>query len=154
MDVSLRLHSTLDDALDLAPALEVFIRESLEDLRDDPAPEGCGEGLLKRVIGTPEGVVLSAYLPGDGGRVGYCVTGPLLDPLAGDQSPMVLALWVDPDWRRRGLARALVARIREELGSRGLGVLSARAGHNDDALISMGERWGFVRSWEVMVREE
>jgi hypothetical protein len=31
--------------------------------------------------------------------------------------------------------------------------LSARAGHNDDALISMGERWGFVRQWEMMVRE-
>ena len=31
--------------------------------------------------------------------------------------------------------------------------LWARAAHNDDALISMGERWGFVRAWELMSAE-
>jgi len=154
MDVTLRLHPSLDDALDLASDLETYVRDCLEDLRDEPPPQGCGEGLLRRALGSPEGVVLSAHLPDGGGRVGYCVTGPLVDPLAGDQVPMVLALWVEPEWRRRGLARALVSGVRQELRTRGLPVLAARAGHNDDALISMGERWGFVRAWEVMVREE
>ena len=63
---------------------------------------------------------------------------------------MILALWVDPDWRHRGLARALVGRVHDELGA---AVIGARAAHNDDALISMGERWGFVRSFEVMFHE-
>ena len=31
---------------------------------------------------------------------------------------------------------------------------AGRAGHNDDALISMGERWGFLRAWELFVREQ
>lgn len=153
MEVTLRTLAALDDALGLAPDLEIYIQQSLGDLRDEPAPEGCGEALLRRVVGVVEGLVLIAEVPG-AGRVGYCVTGPLLDPLAGDQLPMLLALWVDPEWRRRGLARAMVGRVREELGERGLPVLAARAGHNDDALISMGERGGFIRSWEVMVREE
>lgn len=154
MDVTLRLLTTLDDALELAPDLEGYVQESLQELRDEPVPEGCGERLLRRVLGTDEGLVLTAHLPSEGGRIGFCVTGPLVDPLAGDALPMVVALWVDPDWRHRGLARALVARAREELGARGRSVLAARAGHNDDALISMGERWGFVRAWEVMVHEE
>ena len=154
MDVTLRLHPTLDDALDLAADLEIYVQECLRDLRDDPPPQGCGERLLRRALGSTEGVVLSAHLPEGGGRVGYCVTGPLVDPLAGDQLPMVLALWVEPEWRRRGLARALVSGVQQELRARGLTLLAARSGHNDDALISMGERWGFVRSWEVMIFEE
>lgn len=154
MDVTLRLLTTLEDTLDLAPALETYVQESLQDLRDDPVPEGCGERLLRRVLEAEEGLVLTAHLGEGGERAGFCLTGPLVDPLAGDALPMVLALWVDPAWRRRGLARAMVARVREELQARGQGTLAARAGHNDDALISMGERWGFVRAWEVMVAEE
>ena len=42
---------------------------------------------------------------------------------------------------------------RRLLGQRGLRTLAARAGHNDDALISMGERWGFVRAWELLLYE-
>ena len=29
----------------------------------------------------------------------------------------------------------------------------AAFGHNDDALISMGERWGLVRTWELMAAD-
>jgi hypothetical protein len=51
------------------------------------------------------------------------------------------------------VARALVHETARLLAARGAGTLAARAGHNDDALISMGERWGFVRSWELLARE-
>jgi hypothetical protein len=43
--------------------------------------------------------------------------------------------------------------VQSVLAERGMRVLAARAGHNDDALISMGERWGFVRAWELMLFE-
>jgi GNAT superfamily N-acetyltransferase len=66
---------------------------------------------------------------------------------------MVLVLYVEPDARHRGVARALVEEATRLLAARGLRRLAARAGHNDDALISMGERWGFVRQWELMLRE-
>ncbi len=55
--------------------------------------------------------------------------------------------------RHQGLAAKLVAEVSAVLRERGMMSLAARAGHNDDALISMGERWGFVRTWEMMVRE-
>ena len=84
---------------------------------------------------------------------GRCLTGPFADPLLGTTQPMVLVLHVDPSLRHRGVARELIAHADGLLYARGHATLAARAGHNDDALISMGERWGFVRSWELMVRE-
>lgn len=153
MNVTLRRHTNLDDALDLAADLDAYVEEVTLEFRDDSPPPGAGERLLRRVLPAPEGVVISALLPDAGGRVGFCVCGPFSDPLVGDSLPMVLALWVSPDFRRRGLAREMVAEARSQLAARGLGQLAARAGHNDDALISMGERWGFVRAWELMVHE-
>ncbi len=153
MDITLRLHADLGSAHDLASQLDTYIRDVMRDLRDEPPPTGAGESLLERSFDSEAGVVLTAHLLGDPNRVGFCVTGPLVDPLVGDSLPMVLALWVDPAWRHRGMARALVGRAREELAGRGFPDIAARAAHNDDALISMGERWGFIRSYEVMVRE-
>jgi GNAT superfamily N-acetyltransferase len=153
MDITLHQHETPEDAAWLAPLLDEYARAVTDELRDDPLPAGVGEALLERVFGGPEGVAISAHVPGQEAHIGYVVTGPLEDPLVGDRSPMVLALWVDRDMRHRGLARSLVLRAREVLAERGFTTLAARAGHNDDALISMGERWGFVRSYEVMVYE-
>ena len=67
--------------------------------------------------------------------------------------PMILVLHVETAWRHRGVARALLERVSELLAARGVRGLAARVGHNDDALISMGERWGFVRTFELMARE-
>ena len=77
----------------------------------------------------------------------------MLDPLVGDETPMILLLWTADPYRRRGMSKRLIENAAEILGSRGLHSLAARAGHNDDALISMGERSGFTRSFEVLVRE-
>jgi GNAT superfamily N-acetyltransferase len=85
--------------------------------------------------------------------LGVCLTGPFEDPLIGARVPMVLLLFVSPDVRHRGLAHAMVEEVSRLLMERGHRTLAARAGHNDDALISMGERWGFVRQWEMMLRE-
>ena len=154
MDVTLKLHGTLDDALDLVPDLDRYALQATAEFRDDPPPPGTGDRLLRRALEAPEGVVLTAEEPGTERRIGICLTGPLVDPLVGDAMPMVIVLEVHPDFRHRGLAATMVRRVREVLQERGMTIVAARAGHNDDALISMGERWGFVRSWEVMVREE
>lgn len=150
MEIVLKFLTSLDDALDLAPEIDRYARETLAEFRDDPPPAGTGERLLRRVLEAPEGLVATAGLPGNGDRVGWCIVGPFVDPLVGDALPMVVGLWVQPDFRHRGLARQLVAGAREELAKRGHSTLTARAGHNDDALISMGERWGFTRTWEIM----
>ena len=82
-----------------------------------------------------------------------CLVGPLEDPLLESRLPLVLVLYVDSAVRHRGLAGLLVEAASRELADRGIPRLAARAGHNDDALISMGERWGFTRLWELMLRE-
>ena len=153
MDVRIREHPSLDDALDLTAEIDRFAADALAEFRDVAPPPGLGERLLRRVLDSPEGLVLSAHLAGNGERIGWCVTGPFVDPLVGDTLPMVVGLFVQPEFRRRGLARALVRRARELLAERGRSSLAARAGHNDDALISMGERWGFVRAFEIMIHE-
>ena len=154
MDVILKELETLDDALGLAPEIDRYAEQVMGELRDAPPEAGTGERLLRRVIEAPEGLVLVARSKDDGQRIGMCVTAPLVDPLVGDSMPMIVVLEVDPDFRHRGLAGQLVRAARAELAKLGLSDLGARAGHNDDALISMGERWGFVRAWEFMVREE
>ena len=153
MDVILKELETIDEALSLAPAIDRYAEQVMGELRDAPLGAGTGERLLRRVLEAPEGLVLVAHSKQGGERIGMCITAPLVDPLVGDASPMIVVLEVDPDHRHRGLAGQLVGAARAELAQRGLRDLGARAGHNDDALISMGERWGFVRIWEFMVRE-
>ncbi len=153
MEITLQSHADAAEARSLVPKLDAYIRSALADIRDGEPPPGGGEALLARAFAGPEGVVLSARDPKGGECVGICITTALQDPLTGDDLPALVLLWVDPRWRRRGLARALGERAREELAGRGFQRLAARVESGDDALIAMGERWGFVRVLEWMVRE-
>ena len=152
MDVQLRILTRPEEVPDLAPALETYATQVMAEFRDGPVPEGVGVQALTRAMEASAGVALTAHGDG-GGRIGFCVVVPFVDPLLGDAMPMVVALWTEVDHRHRGLAGQMVQAARRDLESRGHHILASRAGHNDDALISMGERWGFVRSWELMVRE-
>ena len=80
-------------------------------------------------------------------------SAPFVDPLTGTMNPMLVMLWVDPSIRHRGVARALVGELKRRLARRGMTDLAARVGHTDDALTSMGERWGWVRSWSFLSAE-
>ena len=153
MDVTLKILEAPDDALDLAGEIDRYTREATAEFRDESPGEGVGVRLVKRHFRAPECVFLTAHEKERGARIGMCVTVPMEDPLVGDQVPVVVVLHVHPEYRHRGLASHMVQAVRAELRTRGQSVLAARAGHNDDALISMGERWGFVRTVEIMVHE-
>lgn len=153
MDVLLREIDSLDDARALAPRLDELAEAALGEYRDDPLPAGVALRLLERAFGEPECVLLVAETAVGRGDLGLCLVGPLEDPLSGERLPMILLLYVEPEVRHRGLARALVDEARSVLAERGFSRLAARAAHNDDALISMGERWGFTRQWELLVFE-
>ena len=153
MDISLRQIEDLSTALTLAPVLDGYARQAAEEFRDVPLPAGVTEAFLKRSFDESETILLVAE-SGEGEMdLGVCLTGPFPDPLSAERVPLVLILHVDPSVRHRRVARALIDGTTALLESRGHRALAARAGHNDDALISMGERWGFVRQWELMVRE-
>jgi len=151
MNLKLRTIDDLEEARALLPLLERGASESSSSYLNEPFAAGDGARFLERCFGRAETLVLAAEA--DGKAQALAVTAPFEDPLTGATRPMVVVLYVDPDLRHRGVARALVKELRRLLARRGQEVLLARAGHNDDAVISMGERWGLVRAWELMSTE-
>jgi GNAT superfamily N-acetyltransferase len=142
-----------------ARALAALVARAASELAGDlgqAAPPDAAAALARRLERTPgsrEGLLLVAETARTNAPRGLCWVTPFEDPLTGESLPLIAVLWVVPDERQRGLGRALVREAGRLLAARGVRSLAARAGHNDDVLISMGERWGFVRRWELMVRE-
>lgn len=154
MNLNLRPIESAEEARGLLPLFERGLSEtSLPTSEEAPAEsvEGLAQGFLARCFDRPESLLLVAEA--DGEVRALAATAPFEDPLTGAATPMLVLLWVDPAIRHRGVARALVQETRRLLATRGFPTLLARADHNDDALISMGERWGLVRAWEVMSSE-
>ncbi len=150
MKLVIRQLDRAEEVLELAPYFNRVAAESMAEFRDTELPDGVIERFVEREFGRPQTVCLIAETPA-GERCGACVTGPLRDPLLGETLPLILILEVDPNYRHRGVARSLVKEASAVLVGRGEKAIAARAAHNDDALISMGERWGFVRQWELLV---
>ncbi|MEM7306951.1 MAG: GNAT family N-acetyltransferase [Planctomycetota bacterium] len=149
--MKLRHVTDASEAMALAPALDRYAEEAMNEFRDTPLPPEVGRGFVERVFDDPHAVLVVAE--DEGGLAGLLATAPFQDPLTGEIVPMIVLLHVEAAHRHRGLARSLVAEARRLLVPRGHTALAARAGHNDDALISMGERWGYLRHWELMLRE-
>jgi GNAT superfamily N-acetyltransferase len=141
-------------ALACAPLVERYAAEAveiMEQLGGASVPAGLGRRFLERVVGDPAGLVLAARNGAGGADLGLLIAAPFEDPLLLKREPMIVLLHVDASVRHRGLARVLVERAVLILRQRGFARVAARAAHNDDALISMGERFGFVRQWELML---
>jgi ribosomal protein S18 acetylase RimI-like enzyme len=152
MKLRIRRIAALEEALRLAARLDEHSAEFMAQFSDDPFPRGACERFLRRHFEASETCLVVAE--DDGARAwGVALCGPFTDPLLGTTMPMIVVLHVDAALRHRGVATELVQELERVMGERGIANLCARAGHNDDALISMGERWGFVRSWELMVKE-
>jgi len=111
------------------------------------------ERFLDANFDAPETVLMVAGSSPGASDLGLCLSGPFVDPLSGERLPMVLVLSVDPSVRHRGLARAMLDELREILHERSFAQLAARTAHGDDARVSMGERLGLLRAWEILVRE-
>jgi len=153
--VKLTLRHVTDpaQALALAARLDAAAAEFNVQFSDEKFPAGASERFLRRHFDAPQTALVVAEAEPRGDPLGMCLVGPLVDPLLGSVLPLVLVLYVDPTLRHRGIAGELIQDVERILARRGIKNLAARVGHNDDALISMGERWGFVRSWELMIKE-
>lgn len=151
MNLKLR---TIDDSAEmntLVPLVTRAVGDSSASFLDETPSEATVSSLLQRHLARPEGLLLVAETEGSSTPSALVWTAPFEDPLNTEALPMILALWVDPDLRHRGLARGIVAEARRLLAARGFPELAGRVSYNDDSLISMGERWGFVRRWELVV---
>ena len=155
-DLEQRIVTDRAEALALAPALDACTAEFMAQFSDEPYPAGAAQRFLEAHFEDPATVLIKAETEPGGPQAPWaalCLTGPFVDPFLGTRVPMVLVLYVESAWRHRGLGHGLLDQAVEVLEGRGLGGLTARVGHNDDALISMGERWGFVRNFEWMQRD-
>ena len=153
MRVENRIVTERAEALALAPALDACAAEFMAQFSDEPYPEGAARRFLEAGFEDPATVLAVAETEPRGPWAALCLTGPFRDPLLQTSVPMVLVLHVQSAWRHRGLGGGLIELAARELAARGQRGLAARVGHNDDALISMGERWGFVRNFELMLRD-
>ena len=154
MDIRIRPITELAEAHGLASDLDRFAAESMAEYRDTPIPTGTSKRLLERHFEDSQCLLLVSEVDGSADqRVGVCFVVPSEDPLTGECTPMIVILSVDTEVRHNGLARALVQDALRILADRGHPGVAARAAHNDDARISMGERWGFLRQWEFMLYE-
>ncbi len=148
MDVTLRPIADLSEAPGLVGELEAYLAHH------GPPSSAAAEPLLRCALTDEAGLVLVALPRGGGERCGFCVTAPAREAWEAAGEPAIVALWTAPDYRHRGLARAMVADARQRLCARGYPRLRAWVEHGDDALISMGERWGFLRAREELIWEE
>jgi len=151
MNLELRPVESREEARALAPRLGAGVAASTAAFREEDSAPDAAEAFLERHFDAHETLLVVAEAEEEGGEVvAFCLTGPLEDPWTAERVPLVVGLWVRPNLRHRGVARALVREARRLLARRGLSTLAARTGHNDDAVLSMGERWGFIRSWEYL----
>ena len=151
MNLKLRTVADRAEADELLSLVEKGARATGVAHLERPVAEGVGAHYLDHHFAASESVLVVGESAD--GPLAIAATAPLIDPLTGDAVPLIVILWVDPSIRHRGVARALVFEVKRRLKERGHDVVTARAAHNDDALISMGERWGLVRSWELMSSE-
>ena len=152
MNLRLRELSTLAEAREHLPLLERAVRESAATL-GEPVRDGTARRFLERHFDRLETVLLVAEEQPGGEILGVAASAPFEDPLTLLVRPMLVVLWVEPRLRQHGIARALWIELKRLLGAREALGLVMRTGTNDDALISMGERWGLVRQWDLLSSE-
>jgi ribosomal protein S18 acetylase RimI-like enzyme len=158
MHVDLAVLSTPDELRALATPLEPWIAERLGPESGATTTQVLAS--IERRLVEPETLVLVARSEAQPARgsgahsdlLGVLIALAHVDPFSGQRRPEICMLHVHASWRNRGLARALVADATRRLHAAGARAVMARAPHNDDARISMGERWGFVRTDELMER--
>ena len=153
MDIQIRPIREFEEALKYAEEIDRFAAESMAEFRDSPLPGGATRRILERHFEVTSCLLLVAESSSTSSHLGLCLIAPFEDPLTGELTPVIVVLHVDREIRHCGVARALVKNSIAILRERGHRSLAARAAHNDDALISMGERWGFLRQWEFMVHD-
>ena len=153
MNLRLRTIDELADALKLLPLLDLAAREGGQTWRDEAIDPETAKRFLERSFDRRETCIISAENVTSEEALAVIASGPFEDPLTLECTPMIVLLFVRPEIRHRGVARALILELSRRLTQRGFEALLARAGHNDDALISMAERLGMIRTFEVMSSE-
>lgn len=130
-----------------AAVREIYAAESV------PQSGESARRFLLRSLGQPGSLLLLAKDEKTKKAIGFLFLAPREDGFLGVRVPFLYLLFVLPEFRRLGAARDLLLRAEKWLVGQGARMLVAPAIHNDDAIISMGERRGYLREREWMVKE-
>lgn len=137
---------SIAEAAELGEHLDKAATANLAGIEHEPIEPGAALRFFEAESARDE---TGLWVARDGDSVlGLCLTGAWVAPLSGERMATILALYVEPNHRHQGVAKALVQAAQAGLRARGISHIGARVEHNDDARISMGERWGWTRGWE------
>jgi ribosomal protein S18 acetylase RimI-like enzyme len=137
---------SIAEASELQAYLDKATTANFAGIEHEPVESGATLRFFEEELSHAE---TGLWVARDGDAVlGLCLTGAWVAPISGERMAAVLALYVEPNHRHRGIAKSLVQSAQSVLRARGVSRLGARVEHNDDARISMGERWGWTRGWE------
>lgn len=132
--------------------MEEGIREQYHSYYRDLEIKGPRE-FMQSSLGHPSTVLLIARDAKSEQFAGVMFVAARKDPFIGKEDPYIYLLYTVREFRRLGLAATLIDKGEEILRRRGQKSLSAPAGHNDDAIISLGERRGYLREIEFMSKQ-
>lgn len=122
------------DDVPLARAMSRLFGRVFDD-EDSYVHRPPGDDYLRRLLARDTFVAVVAL---DGGQVVGGLAGYLLPKLEQARSELyIYDLGVDADHRRRGIATALIERVRVLAAERGAHVIYVQADHGDDAAIAL-----------------
>ncbi|MFQ5748705.1 MAG: GNAT family N-acetyltransferase [Planctomycetota bacterium] len=124
-------------------------------LREQPGRSGdWGERLLASLAPSlcdPFGLFLSARSQ-EGELLGGALALNRQTPGEASPRPWLAALWVLPRVRNQGLGRRLMELLEEKLRQRDAREILASVNPEDDAILFLGERWGWSRERLLLSR--
>ncbi len=140
---------SIAEASELKAYLDKAATANLAGIEHTPVEPGATLRFFEEELSHAE---TGLWVARDGDAVlGLCLTGAWVAPISGERMAAVLALYVEPNHRHEGVAKALIGAAQSVLRGRGVSRLGVRVEHNDDARISMGEAGGVWRlgAWRI-----
>lgn len=130
----MELRVLTSDDVPLARAMSRLFGRVFDD-EDSYMRQPPGDDYLRRLLASDTFVAVVALV---GGRVVGGLAGYMLHKFEQARSELyIYDLGVDADHRRRGIATALIERVRELAGERGAHVIYVQADHGDDPAIAL-----------------
>jgi GNAT superfamily N-acetyltransferase len=138
---------------EFAGLLPLF-REALRSLptaEEDPPDEEGARLAVEAAFGDP--ALLCLLAEEEGSAAGFLLALPWSDPFLGKKGSEMRLCFVRPHSRRQGVAASLVARAERILAARGVASISLLLPTQDDPLVSIAERHGYVRVREWLEKD-
>lgn len=115
-----------------------------------PLVEGAYERLVEYVLARENDILIADV---DGVQAGFALLiYDLPDEITLSEQSFIAYMAVEPEWQRRGVARALLASIEEQARKRGLPYISLMVTEDNEAARALYEESGFSTERRMMTK--